>query len=79
MVLRWSSQWSQWMVRSRVWCGGPVGGPAGGPVSGPVGGLVCGLVDGPVCGPVRAGPSEHVLLHTMACQLQMLGGACVRL
>ena len=71
VVLRWSGQWSQSMVRSVVrsvvWSGGPV--------SGPVGGLVCGLVDGPVCGPVRAvcGPSEHVLLHTMACQLQMLG------
>ena len=55
--------------------GGPVGGPVSGPVSGLVGGLVCGLVDGPVCGSVRAvcGPSKHVLLHTMACQLRMLG------
>ena len=63
-------QWSHSMVRSVVWSG-----PVGGPVAGPVCGVVCGLVDGPVCGPVRAVccPSKHVLLHTVACQLQMLG------
>ena len=78
VVLRWSGQWPQSMVQSVVrlvvWSGGPAGGPVGGPVpvSGPVGGLVCGLV----CGPVRAvcGPSKHVLLRTMACQLQMVKG-----
>ena len=83
VVWRWSAQWSQSMVRSvvrwLVWSGGPVGGlvggPVGGPVGGAVGGLVCGVVGGPACGPVRAvcGPSKHVLLHTMACRLQMLG------
>ena len=79
MFGRWSGQWYgpvvRLTVRSGVWYGGPV--------SGPVGGLDCGLVDGPVCGPVRAvcGLSKHVLLHTIACRLQMLGywsqGACV--
>ena len=77
------------VVRSVVPVDGALGGPVGGMVrwSGqwPVGGLVCGLVNGPVIGLVRAvcGPSRHVLLHRMACQLQMLGywsqGACVLL
>ena len=80
LLLRWCCSVAE---RLRWCCGGPVDGPVGGPVGGPVnrpvGGPVNrpvgGLVDGPVCGPVRAvcGPSKHVLLHTMACQLQMLG------
>ena len=69
---RWSGRWYAPVVAGLV----------GGPVSGLVGGPVCGLVNGPVCGLVRAvcGPSKHVLLQTMACQLQMLAywsqGAC---
>ena len=76
---------------------GPVGGPVGGVVlwsgwpsgrwsgqwSGRWSGLWSGQWSSLSSGPRGLFPSKHVLLHTMACQLQMLGywsqGACVSL
>ena len=66
-------QWSQSMVRSVVQVCGLVSGPVGDPVGNPVRSVVWSMVQFVVQSVRSAGPSKHVLLHTTACQLQMLG------